>query len=500
MKLEISINNVQQIRNLAYSVDLSDRPIVCIAGRNGSGKTTLVKVIKNLISADTFVKTSASRIFREGSSISYRVDGTNVVFKYDSEKRKLESRDVVPYRLRRAISVELPIPHGDRFNFFEQIREMDTAIRSQIVMQRFSRPVELIEFLSNVYETQKFNDLVQVNVKSVPYYVIAFPDSYYLREDYFSSGEYFLINLYRRITAGYSAIFIDEIDISLDAAAQVRLVEWLRKFHYKYKTTFVFTTHSLAMMRMLSSDELYYMATVGSGATTIEPRSYAYIKSTLFGFTGWDKYILTEDTVLKEFLDFFILKFCKPSFFQFKTIFVGGGTNTTSLMQRNATEKFFSKEAQDVIVVLDGDQRNKRHARDLNVFCIPVESIEKELLSRCLLGEFWDIKKFQALIEDHERLLAYLQKNSFVARKNPFALAFFSFLLIFRKRPLLRRKVTVARGLPASEKDFKFAGKRLYKHLIDNKIYASSEIFGFIVKKNGNQITKLQSDIENFLS
>lgn len=500
MKLEISIHGVQQIRNLDHTINLADQPITCIAGRNGSGKTTLMKVIRNLVSADTFAKTSASRTFDDGSSITYRVDGTTVVFKYDSENRKLDSRDVVPHKLRRAISVELPIPHGDRFSFFEQIREMDAAIRSQIVMQRFSQPIELIDFLSDVYETQKFNDLVQVNIKNVPYYVIAFPDSYYLREDYFSSGEYFLVNLYRRIISGYSAIFIDEIDISLDAAAQVRLIKWLRKFHHKYKAAFLFTTHSLAMMRTLDPEELYYMSTTDSGSSTIERRSYAYIKSTLFGFTGWDKYILTEDAVLKDFLDFFILKFCKPSFFQYKTIFVGGGTNTTSLMQRNATEKFFSKEPQDVIVVLDGDQRNKRHAQNSNVYCIPVESIEKELLARCLLKEFWDAHEFQKLIGDHERLLAHMQNNTSTSRKNLLKAVLLKLLLLFKKRPSLRRKISVAQGSPATEKDFKDAGKRLYKYLIDNKIFTSHDIFEFIIKTNGVGIRKLRDNMEAFLS
>ena len=39
------------------------------------------------------------------------------------------------------------------------------------------------------------------------------------REDYLSSGEYFLIRLYRTIMSSARLIVIDEIDISLDAVA-----------------------------------------------------------------------------------------------------------------------------------------------------------------------------------------------------------------------------------------------------------------------------------------
>jgi len=60
MKLEISIQNVQHIKRIDFSVDLAGKSLVCITGKNGSGKTTLIKAIKNLISADTFQKNKLS--------------------------------------------------------------------------------------------------------------------------------------------------------------------------------------------------------------------------------------------------------------------------------------------------------------------------------------------------------------------------------------------------------------------------------------------------------
>ena len=42
-------------------------------------------------------------------------------------------------------------------------------------------------------------------------------------------------------------IVIDEIDISLDAAAQAKLVEQLRLSCQKYAVNIVFTTHSLTL-------------------------------------------------------------------------------------------------------------------------------------------------------------------------------------------------------------------------------------------------------------
>jgi ABC-type lipoprotein export system ATPase subunit len=498
MKLEISIKDVQNIKKIDFTVDLAAKSLVCITGKNGSGKTTLIKAIKNLISADTFPKTSAPRSLSIDSEISYKVDGKSVVFKYDEAMKVLDTRDSVPNTLRKKLFIELPIPHGERFNFFQRIGEIDRDLRSQVVLKKYTRPDELINFLQTIYANNKFENLVEVRVRNIAYYAIIFENNYYLREDFFSSGEYFLISLYRKIKSGYMAIFIDEIDISLDPAAQVRLVEWLKKFKEIHNTTFVFTTHSLAMMRTLKPNELFYMEERDDGSTSIENKSYAFIKSTLFGFSGSDKYILTEDEVLKDFLEHVISKYCKPSFYQHKIIYVGGSTNTTDLMERNVSENFFSKLPKNVITVLDGDQKGKSHTKHDNVYCIPMESVEKELLSRCLAGDFWDPKKFKKIIDDWSRLTDFVNGKT-SHKRSKFKALIYKFLLMIKKSTATRRKLGVANGEPAKEKDFKKAGKRLYNHLTQSKEMTKQDIFDYLIKKNSREMQTLRRTIDEFL-
>lgn len=109
--------------------------------------------------------------------------------------------------------------------------------------------------------------------------------------------------MYRKIKGAARLIVIDEIDISLDAAAQSRLVGWLRKFCEEEKVNVVFTTHSMAIMRTMEDEELHYMYSE-DGVIKTKLASYNYIKSVLFGFSGWDRYILTEDPMLEGFLNF----------------------------------------------------------------------------------------------------------------------------------------------------------------------------------------------------
>ena len=82
-------------------------------------------------------------------------------------------------------------------------------------------------------------------------------------------------------------IVIDEIDISLDASAQVNLIKQLRQFCNDYEVNIIFTTHSLALMKTLADSELYYMES-NDAVISFRNVSYNYIKSELFCFVGWD--------------------------------------------------------------------------------------------------------------------------------------------------------------------------------------------------------------------
>ena len=378
MKLRIQISNIQHIRNMLVDLDLSSCKLTCIVGRNGAGKTTLVKAIQNLQFADTFARTSPASIFNTDSTITYTAEDDKYSFYYDPEIRTLNSKDIIPDEIKASIDAELPMPYGQRFNFFQNIISADLDIRRSIVLDNHERPLELIKMLNEIYSTSRFDTLVEIKIKKTNYYCVLLDDSKYIREDYLSSGEFFLISLYRKIKAGAKLIAIDEIDISLDAAAQTKLAGKLREFCAKYKVNIFFTTHSLPLMKTLLYGELFHLEEV-DGIVSPLPVSYNFIKSLLFGFEGWDKYILTEDKVLQRFLEFIINKFCAETFYRFKIIYIGGAPNVVNLMQRNADEEFLSTK-DNVISILDGDQADKKHTLNFkNVHCIPLSSVEKKI-------------------------------------------------------------------------------------------------------------------------
>jgi len=382
----VSIKSIQHIKSFRFEVDLSSNRLICLVGRNGCGKTTLIRALRNLSSADTFLKTANPQIFDTDSRVDYQLDDYEVAFEYDPNIRSLNCKKEIPSSVRDMVSAELPIPHGARFNYFRSASDADKEIRQALIIANYTRPSELIEFLSSIYSTDKYENLVEVFVKGKAFYSIVLTDDRYIREDYLSSGEYFLINLYRTIKGGTRLIAVDEIDLSLDAAAQAQLAKWLRTFCKKYACSILFTTHSLAIMRTLDQSELAYIEQK-DGETVYYPASYSYVKARLFGFQGWDKYILTEDPVLNDFIEYIIQHHCQEAFYTYKVIHIGGSSQVTDLLKRNESERFLASP-DDVIAVLDGDQREVAHAQHEAVHFIPIESVEKAIYSHYADDDF----------------------------------------------------------------------------------------------------------------
>ncbi len=386
MRFRIDIEQIRPINRLTFELDLNKHGLVCIVGKNASGKTTLVKAIMNLALADTFARTSSDGIFNSNSSVRYTVGDDEHFFSYDQALRSITTRKPVPAQHKAIVSVEMPVPYGQRFTFFRTLADQDDEIRQAVVLGKYETPTALIGFLSDIYQDRRFDELVEIQFRRGVCCCFIQPDKRYIREDYFSSGEYFLINLYRKVTQGTPLVVIDEIDVSLDASTQARLSDKLRQLCALHSTTVVFTSHSLALMQTLEPGELLYLERdEGAGTTTLEPMSFNGVKSLMFGFKGYDRYILTEDEELTQFLNYVIRRYCPPAFFSYYIIKVGGADQVTDLMRRNRGEEFLGPEAH-VISILDGDQNRPDLPR--GTYCIPILNVEKALWDQYRQPEF----------------------------------------------------------------------------------------------------------------
>ncbi len=389
MIFELTINNVQHIKYLNFTTNLSDNKIICLAGKNSAGKTTLMRAVRNLYLNNTYAETAAPYIFENESQVHYKIGETEISFTYNNLISMLDTRQNISDEIKNLFLVELSIPHGERFNQFGRLIDRDAEIRSKIAVGDYSVPNGLIAFLSEVYGGNRFQLLRSVEIKGSNYYFILKDEEerYYIREDYLSSGEYFVINLYRHLQSKKKLIFIDEIDISLDASAQVKLLKSLRIFCITHEVNIIFTTHSLALMKTLEPDELFYMEYDSNDQhVSINNRSYNFIKSVLYSFTGYDKYILTEDKCLEDYIKY-LINSAAHIFYEYQVIYVAGGSQVVDLLSRNITKEFLSSK-ENVMAILDGDQVDKAYhqAHDLVEF-LPFLSIEEEIYDRYMEGD-----------------------------------------------------------------------------------------------------------------
>ncbi|WP_295945666.1 AAA family ATPase [uncultured Xanthomonas sp.] len=376
-RLQVTLESIQHVAYLHLDVELSKNGLMCMVGRNGAGKTTLVRALRNLSNSDTFIRTATPYAFSEKSRIVYDLDGEQVTFAYDSRVRSLDCRGKISKELRELVAAELPMPYGARFNYFKSASEADQDIRTAIALATYRVPDELIAFLNAVYETNRYSAMVEVRVRGKNYYALVREDGTYIREDYLSSGEHFLINLYRTIKGTSKLLVIDEIDLSLDAAAQANLPGWLRGFCAEYGCKILFTTHSLALMQQLELDELFYMEEE-AGSVSIKPTSFSYAMLRLFNFVGYDRYIATEDKKLIALVHHLVKKYCPTTLLSYKVIYIGGASQVAALIESNELDQFLAAP-EKVIAILDGDQHKEKYAQNASIHMIPLKSVEKAL-------------------------------------------------------------------------------------------------------------------------
>ena len=295
-------------------------------------------------------------------------------FSYDPKLKALDTRQKLPPR--DAFRSELPIPYGDRFQRFSLVAKYDSDLRDNIAASAYEDALKIGEFLRTVYpDNDSLDNLKTTRIKRYQFYFILRPDDYYVREDHFSSGEFFLIQLYRLITSGAELIVIDELDVSLDASAQVHLFSAIQPLLEENSSKLVVVSHSLAFMKTVHSDGLYYLERK-DGKSSLEQRSYGYIKSDLYGFKGRDRWIITEDSTLVGFIEHLIRIAGIAPFFNYEIIAVGGQPQIKAIATRNDDHEIFGPSA-DVIIVIDKDISNQlAYSGDTRVYTSPVDDIE----------------------------------------------------------------------------------------------------------------------------
>lgn len=397
---KITITNIKSISKLEVCFDFTASNILVLTGKNGLGKTSLIKAFALIEDPTIFQKSSSLNSVKKNSRINFEISGfEKFSYSHNSKLQGLDTKDNLPPS--KSIVAELSVPYGKRFQQFSLISKYDNDIRANIASSEYFPADEMISFLKSIYPTDKFNNLKVTSIKKNDFFFILQDNDYYIREDHLSSGEFFLIQLFRLITSKASLVLVDEVDVALDASAQVKLFSAIKPVLEKHQTRLVLISHSLAFMKTVEAGGLYYLEKNKDDFISIEKRSYGYIKSDLYGFRGRDRYILTEDKVLTGFIKYLIKKHIK-TFYEYEIIEVGGKPQIKGLVAKNDADQIFGPQ-EHVLVVVDGDIYNEvsqKWTSNSSLTRSPVSDIEVYI---------WD---------NREQLLADVVIKPFKAAKN----------------------------------------------------------------------------------
>ncbi len=433
---EVSIRGVKNINDLDIKFEFPDSNIIVITGKNGIGKTTIIKAFHLLSDPTIFAKSSGEDVLGIDSLVSFSLDCiTPFGFFYNKTAKAFDTKGALPNE--NTIASELPIPYGARFQRFANVAKFDSEIKTNIASNNYSRATDLITFLSNVYVSDRFQDLSVTKIKRKEFYFILKGNDYYIREDHFSSGEFFLIQLFRLINSGAKLILVDELDVALDAVAQVNLYSVIKPILSKNNSRLIVVSHSLAFMQTVDGGGLYYLEN-SSGTVSLEQRSF-----------GFDRYILTEDETLEGFIEYLIKYHAMECHYRHVTIGVGGVNQLELLVKKNDSEQIF--------------------AHHNNVLCVVDADVIEQILAsysgqtRILSSNIEDLELY--VYTNRERLLPGIGSPSWRESGNP-----------------------------------KRASKTYWKRLIADYGMSTDEIYKFIVESEEEKIIKISKEIAKFLT
>lgn len=235
--------------------------------------------------------------------------------------------------------------------------------------------------------------------------------------------------------------------MALDAVAQVNLYSAIQPILQANNSRLIVVSHSLAFFSTVDEGGLYYLERIG-GEISLEERSFGYVKSDLFGFRGYDRYILTEDSVLEGFVEFLIRYFSIDCHYRHITIGVAGANQLKMIVDKNDVQQIFT-ESDNVLCIVDRD-----------VFPGLIEEYEGP--TRILSTPVDDLESY-----------------------------------IYINRDVLLSDVELPTHQESSK--VKKASKNYWKWLINDKGFSAEQLYRVIVNADGIDVAPLTEEIRGFL-
>ena len=337
----ITIDNIKGITHMSFELPLPGLHV--LTGRNGAGKTTLFTCISRICNNNAYrlgFPSNSNEVYDvfEGT-VTYEIDGDSVSY---SRRSNGEWR---PNRRNSSVFQQYCYPQV--VNITTKNERVFT--QDDITPRRRGNPdVWLNDKLNTIFDTDKFTSMIRITTGDLRRgrapvtndrrrniaYAIPLQDGKYYTEQSFSFGEIVMINLLYDLhnASNGSLVLIDELELALHPAAQIRLISCLRQLSEDKGLTILISTHSSSIIR--SQRTVIFLDSQPNGRVDVLyhcPPAKAIGAIGMREDTNPDIIVLVEDTMAKSLFHALMQKYIllqnEASFLDVRVIAIGGFPN-----------------------------------------------------------------------------------------------------------------------------------------------------------------------------
>ncbi|MDM8350503.1 AAA family ATPase [Pseudomonas sp. sp1636] len=305
MPVKVTISNLKSIKQLEFDVPMQGAYI--LTGANGCGKTSLLVALHRMGASNAFqtgfpgARQANGIDGLEDAIISYAVHGKDVSYRYNDIRWSATPKS--NSKLISGAFSEVQFLKADSSRVEPTPNELKGA-------RKYPVDVDLKNFLNSVFDTEKFNHMYKVKLRgrNAEAHLIELGGvqgrrKTYYSEKSFSLGELCVMKLAQRLlSAKNGALYIvDEFEMALHPAAQIRLFEQLQLLSKKYNCSVLVSTHSSSLIKSASRSSIIYLEN-NAGNVTVHRNvypTYALQHITVDDDVSVDRLVFVEDISAK---------------------------------------------------------------------------------------------------------------------------------------------------------------------------------------------------------
>jgi len=378
--VKIEINNLKSINYLKWELQ-KEKGVYGIIGENGTGKSSLLICISKLVNKSIFQHELIGLGHYENTKITYTINDKKMNWIKNSSTNNNWRQEESDIHIMPKINgfFESSILSGTRFT------KIDYYIKNELT---FRKDEDLIEKANDfiireinyiLYGDEehffKFNELYKIKAKrrrkfndkfkdiEYEYYALKINSDEILKEQLFSTGEYFLLQLLKFLVNFTKEkntipplIIIDEIEISLHPLAQERLIKRLNYFCLEYNMIAIFASHSLHIIDNINVKNRFYIYKNEDNEIKIENGiDIGYLTSKLYKHQYYDYIILVEDVIAKKYVELSIKDILKTGNIKYEVIPIGAANNVLEMARINFSKTYFGNAS--ILPIVDEDKK-----------------------------------------------------------------------------------------------------------------------------------------------